>query len=631
MSRFLFRRILVWFSNLAMILAALVTAFLLRFEFTIPAEEQPVFVRGLSLILLVKPLVFRLGGLDRGWWRFTGISDLWRILVVNVCASISFTVAAILIIGPAFPRSIYVLDFTICLLFVAGTRMVIRLYNEAVLRDFSKGRRKGVLIYGAGAAGVALLKDIRQNPTLDHEVLGFIDDDPAKRGALLHGRTVLGSGRDLLAIVERQNARMRQVEEIIIAMPSASGSSMQEVVANCRVSGLPFKTIPGLGELVSGRVSTRQIREIAIGDLLGREAVHLEEASIRNSIFGKSVLVTGGAGSIGSELCKQVAMYEPKRLVILDNAESGVFRIEMDLRQRFSALGLVPEIADVRDARRMEEVVRQHKVDVVFHAAAYKHVPMMETQVLEAASNNIIGTLNVVLAAKHHGASRFVMISSDKAVNPTSVMGTTKRVAEIIVSTMSSGNGGFKGVSVRFGNVLGSNGSVIPLFQSQIQVGGPVTVTHPEVRRYFMTTREAVQLVLQASTMGTGAEVFILDMGEPIRILDLARNMIRLSGLKPEEDIDIRFTGLRPGEKLFEELTTNRVELRKTEHEKIGVWLCPQVEARQLDRWLVQLKDLLQRRDVADIVEHMRVLVPEYVPSTALQETALGKFAAIGA
>ncbi|MCI0717970.1 MAG: polysaccharide biosynthesis protein, partial [Acidobacteria bacterium] len=524
------RRLVIGFYHFLLILFSLVTAYLLRFDFSIPLDEVAVLRQAMFIAIAVKMPVFLLTGIHRGWWRFVDISELVRVSLINVLASVSFGVMTMLFLGSRFPRSVYLIDFLLCFLLTTGLRFAVRLYNEALVGELSTNRGKGLLIYGAGAAGMMLLREIRSNPALGYHVLGFIDDDPKKKNALILGVKVLGMGRNVASIVDESNRSSSRVEEIVIAMPSAAGRQMREALANCRVTGVHCKTIPGFGELLKGRVLSAQIRNLSPSDLLAREAVRLEEDRIREHIIGRSVLVTGAAGSIGSELCRQLAHHKPRKLVAFDQAESELFKIDLKLRNCFSEIEIVPEIGDIQDFKRVKDVIARHAVDSVFHAAAYKHVPMMEANVAEAVKNNVQGTWNVALAAYENDVSDFLMISSDKAVNPTNIMGMTKRVAELIVSAMQSeDSGGTRFVSVRFGNVLGSNGSVVPLFQSQIEEGGPVTVTHPEVRRYFMTVREAVQLVLQASTMGKGSEIFVLDMGEPIRIVDLARNMIRLA------------------------------------------------------------------------------------------------------
>jgi FlaA1/EpsC-like NDP-sugar epimerase len=401
---------------------------------------------------------------------------------------------------------------------------------------------------------------------------------------------------------------------------------MRAAIAHCRSAGVPFKTLPGLSELLDGMISP-QIREVSADDLLGREPVHIDETKIGQAIGGESVLVTGGCGSIGSELCRQLARFAPRKLVIFDQAESEMFMLAMDLRKRHPNLNLATEIGDIFRASRVKETISRHSISAVFHAAAYKHVPLMEENIIEAIENNVIGTYNVARAAHGMGVKNFVLISSDKAVNPTSIMGVTKRVAELIVSSVPLNGGPKTGafVSVRFGNVLGSAGSVIPIFQRQIATGGPVTVTHPEIRRYFMSISEAVQLVLQASTMAEGSEVFVLDMGEPIRIMDLAKNMIRLAGLVPGEDIDIRCTGLRPGEKLFEELQLDGENVLPTPHKKIMRFRSQGPGPWYIGRWLERLRILLMQRDSEALKAHLLELVPEYqhgVPAEAPTETS---------
>jgi FlaA1/EpsC-like NDP-sugar epimerase len=476
-------------------------------------------------------------------------------------------------------------------------------------------------MYGAGVAGTMLVREIRSNPRLNYKVMGFLDDDPNMRNAVLLGVPVLGTGRDAARIVDRYKKRDPRVEEIVIAMPSVAGRQgwIQEVLAHCRAAGVPCKTVPSHEEILSGKVRIGEIRDLSVTDLLGRELIQLDEARLRSGIAGRTVLVTGAAGSIGSELVLQVSRLGPGKLVAFDQAESGLFTIEHELRKKFPSLDLFAEIGDIRDGRRIDDVIRRHSVDMVFHAAAYKHVPMMESNLLEAVKTNILGTWNVVQAALRHRVADFLMISTDKAVNPTSVMGATKRVAELIVSGMPGPEAGgrTKFVSVRFGNVLGSSGSVVPIFRAQIAGGGPVTVTHPEARRYFMTVGEAVQLVLEASMMGKGSEIFVLDMGEPIRIMDLARNIIRLSGLVPDEDIEIRVVGLRPGEKVYEELITDGENILPTYHDKIKIFQGPRMNSELIDAWVAELKALAAEGDELAVVAHLKRLVPEYQPAEA--------------
>ncbi|MCX6588730.1 MAG: nucleoside-diphosphate sugar epimerase/dehydratase [Acidobacteria bacterium] len=604
-----------------LIVGAILVAFLLRFEYTVPAEEASRLTAVLWLALVVKLPVFVLRRHDRGWWQYSGIVDLQRLAGSNVLASALFAAAAMAAMGPGFPRSIFVIDFLLCFLATAGLRFSVRVYREGLGRDRqAKGPVKGMLIYGAGQAGLSIAKEIRSNPSLGYDVIGLLDDSPAKQGATLAGATVLGTGREAALIVEMARRSHRPVAEILIAMPSAGAAQMREAVANCRSAGVPFKTIPGVGEMLTGKVLTSQIREVSVVDLLGREPVELDEAMIREQLQGRCVLVTGAGGSIGSEICRQVAGYDPRRLVLLDQAESDLFRIHLELLERYSEERLAPAVADICDPARLEELIRYHEVDVIVHAAAYKHVPMMECHLFEAVRNNVIGTYNLVEAAARHGVSRFLMISTDKAVNPTNIMGLTKRVAELIVTSKPGLQGKTEYVAVRFGNVLGSNGSVIPLFRKQIAAGGPITVTHPEMQRYFMTIPEAVQLVLQASAMGKGAEIFVLDMGEPVKILDLAQNMARLSGKTPGVDIEIRYTGLRPGEKLFEELSMEGEDFQPTHHNKIKIYRGRRMARSQMREWVGQVRRAVTLRDEGHLLGLLKDLVPEYQPSGRYRE-----------
>jgi FlaA1/EpsC-like NDP-sugar epimerase len=596
--------------------ASVAAAFLLRFEYTIPAAETDHLWKAACLVFAVRILIFRVMGCDHGGWRYASIADLYKLLAASVVGSIIWSGVAVMLIGPALPRSVYGIDLVTCFLITAGARLFVRSYYETHSLMPRKRDRKRILIYGAGAAGCILLKDIRGNASLGYQVLGFLDDDRQKKGQNLMGVPVLGSGRSAAMIVDRFRRKRTPVDEIVIAMPSASGRAMNEAISNSRAAGVPCKTIPGVAEMLSGKVLTSQIRDVSVEDLLGRDPIRLDETLIRTSIEGRSVMVTGGGGSIGSELCRQVAAFQPSRLVILERAESDLFRIHLELTDKFPHLEIVQQIADIRELSSVEQAIEKYQVESIFHAAAYKHVPMMEMHLIEAVRNNIIGTLNVVQAAYRYGVGDFLMISSDKAVNPTNIMGLTKRVAELIVGSMPTPLEGAatKCVSVRFGNVLGSNGSVVPLFKQQIAAGGPVTVTHPEMHRYFMTIREAVQLVLQASTMGKGSEIFVLDMGQPVSIVSLARNMIRLSGHEPDDDIEIRFTGLRPGEKLFEELALEGESHMPTYHHKIKIFCGDRKDASAMTLWLDRLERLVEEGDEFAILAHLKQLVPEYTP-----------------
>jgi len=598
-------------SHAVVFAAALTAAFLLRFEFSLPDEEWRHLSIGVALAVPLKLMVWWAGGgFAKGSWRFAGMADMHRVVLSNFAASSAFAITARMTAGAEFPRSIYLIDLLISLLATGGLRLAGRIAIElrSTIRPLSA--RKSVLIYGAGAAGVSLVREIRSNPAICCEILGFLDDDPAKRNTGLMRAQVLGAGRDAPRIVERFKKRGRRVDEIIIAMPSATGRQVREAVANCRAAGVTCRIVPGLADLLTGKVLSRQVRKVRMDEVLGREPVEMDEKLVRTHLAGRSVMVTGAAGSIGSEICRQILRTEASRLVLVDRAESDMYRIELELARQSSGVQVATEMGDIQDLARMDDIIRRNSVEVIFHAAAYKHVPMMESHVCEAVKNNILGTWNLVKAARQNSVASFLMISSDKAVRPSSIMGATKRAAELILSAMENSSTRF--VSVRFGNVLGSNGSVIPLFEAQIAAGGPVTVTHPDVKRYFMTAQEAVQLVLQASAMGHDAEIFVLDMGEPVRILDLARNLIRLAGFEPEVDIDIRVIGMRPGEKLFEELSSDGEELRPTHHPKIRVCKAATAKRAQIEKWLESVHAAVERNDESGLRALISRLIPEY-------------------
>ena len=602
---------------LAVIVGTVAAAFLLRFDFSLPREVVPVFREAVFVAVLAKLVIFDVAGLHRSVRQFASIPDLGQLLLANLAASAIFALATLVWIGPSMPRSIWVIDGLMCFL---GTGLICfwdRIRHEAFLRPRRGGKRKGILIYGAGSAGTELLREIRASRPRNYEVVGFLDDDPDKHGRYVMGVPVLGPGSDARRLIDWLHRWRMAVEEIFVAMPSASGAQMREALAACRATKLPCRAVPGIDQLLTGKVPMTQVRSLAVTDLLGRPPVLLNEKPICTAIAGRSVLVTGAAGSIGSELCRQIARFGPARLIVFDQAESELFKTESELRSNHGDLGLIAAVGDIRNRERVADVLEQHSVDAVFHAAAYKHVPLMESHLLEAVNNNIFGTWNLVCECRRHRVRNFLMISSDKAVNPTSVMGATKRVCERIVSARRPGSDGWEMncVSVRFGNVLGSNGSVVPIFQSQIQVGGPVKVTHPDMRRYFMTTAEAVTLVLQAWTIGKGSDIFVLDMGEPVRIVDLATRMIEMAGLSPGNDIEIQFTGMRPGEKLFEEVNGRNESMMPTSHEKIMIFQEPPEDQRRIEHWIDKLEDLTADRRREEIIAHIRELVPEYQPS----------------
>ena len=601
--------------QLAVFIFAGICAFELRFDFSIPVHYRPYLVAGICAWVAAKVLVFHLFRMDRGKWRYVSIPDLLRLAAANVAASALACVGLLAAGPPGFPRSLYLVDLLLCFILTGGVRVAVRVVAEFSMAQ-ARSSRKRALIYGAGAAGVSLLREIHQNPALPYEVVGFVDDKTGAIGTMIQRARILGPGRALPDLV-----KAHAIETVLIAIPSATGAQMAAILKHCHDAGVSYKTVPGLAEVIESAGLGTQMRDVAVEDLLGRTPVRLDHDVIRSKIASTTVLVTGAAGSIGSELCRQIAPFRPGAIVAFDIAETALFHLEREMRLAFPGIPLYPEIGSIQNARRLADLFTRYRPSTVFHAAAYKHVPMMESHPFEAVENNVFGTLNLAAAAEHHGVSDFVMISSDKAVRPTNIMGATKRVAELLIHSMQ--NGTTKFVSVRFGNVLGSNGSVVPIFKSQIAAGGPVTVTHPEMRRYFMTIPEAVQLVLQASTMGRGGEIFVLDMGEPVKIVDLATNLILLSGLRPGNDIRIEFTGVRPGEKLYEELNVFDETTLATYHEKIKIFASNGVPENGMAPHLEVLRNVCHSRDVRRLVLELKELVPEYNPSSQLLQEAL--------
>jgi FlaA1/EpsC-like NDP-sugar epimerase/UDP-N-acetylmuramyl pentapeptide phosphotransferase/UDP-N-acetylglucosamine-1-phosphate transferase len=581
-------------------------SFLLRFDFDLNEPYLSVFIRTLPVLLAVKLVLFSLFKLSRGWWRYTGISDLLDIIKASLCSAVLFYGLIYLIRGFLhFPRSIFIIDPILTIFVMGGMRLTVRSYTEA-LREAIIGAK--VLVVGTGSTASAIAREVNNDDTLAYNIVGLVDDDPSKQGERIHGIQVLGRIEDLPRLISKHG-----VSQILIALPSATGKQMQRIINICIQSKVEFKTLPALAEIIGGSPSLGQFRQVRVEDLLAREPVQLDLAKIRQKFQQRAVLITGAGGSIGSELARQIAGFEPGQLLLFDRSENDLYRLGVELVDKFPKLQQTPIVGDILDVNRLKDTMSFYKPSSVFHAAAYKHVPMMEGNCFQAVVNNIFGTYNVARIAHECGVEDMVLISSDKAVNPCNIMGVTKRVAEILIR-------GFQGhstcyVSVRFGNVLGSNGSVVPLFERQIAARKPVTVTHPEVRRYFMTIPEAVQLVLQASTMGKGGEIFVLDMGEPMKIIDLANDLIRLSGFEPGKEIPIMFTGLRPGEKLFEELQFNSEGLKATDHDKIRVFDGGSADSGQVNTWLEELAAIVTAKDVGGLIAKLMAIVPEYTPS----------------
>lgn len=595
--------------KLVIISLAFFLAFLIRFDFSLPAGEWNLFSRLILPLVLIKMTVFWWMGLNHGWWKYVSLADVIDIFKANVTGSACFLLYVALVHGlEGVPRSVLLLDGILCFLLICGVRFTTRAYRENYLpmNSVRENGGKRVLIIGAGYAGQAIVKEMRINDSLTMSVMGYIDDDPAKQNQRFQGVQVLGTREDL----NRVTVELR-IEEIIIAIPSATGKQLCSIVDCCMEARVKFKTLPGVGDLIDEKVTVQLIKDVDLEDLLGRDTVELDEGRIRNYLQGKRILVTGAAGSIGSEICRQVARFQPESMVLLEKAETPLFYMERELRERFPDLHLTAVIGDIRHRQHIVSVFEDYLPEVVFHAAAYKHVPMMEANPESAVNNNVRGTKIVADAAHSIGVRHFVMISTDKAVNPTNVMGASKRAAELYIQNLSRlSNTHF--VTVRFGNVLGSSGSVIPIFKEQIAKGGPLTVTHPDVMRYFMTIPEAAQLVLQAGSMGRGGEIFLLDMGDPVKILNLAEEMIRLSGFTPYEDIDIVFTGLRPGEKLFEELLLSGEGIRSTAHAKIMVAQASYCDWKTLNRQVEDLYQASRNTDAGQVIRTLEEIVPEY-------------------
>jgi len=618
-----YRRVLIVTAHIVAFAAALFLSFLLANNMRLSrkwlAVQYPLL---LVIFVLIKLIVFGFHRQYRGWWRYVGIFDLIAIaraalISTVIIVAMWYTMMQISVLRDwvgkneylreltFVAQSLFILDFFATVLLLGSLRMVIRLYHEE-FRTVEGGRLKRFVIVGAGDAGEALLREIHRMAVEQYEVIGFIDDDPAKQGMSIHGIAVLGMVEQLPKI-----CRERNIEEIAIAIPSATHKQLRRVIQICEGTKVRFRTVPSITDIASGKFKVSQIRDVDINDLLGREAVELDTEILEKYLAGKIILVTGAGGSIGAEMCRQVCKFGPRLLLLVEQAENPLFFINQELADIAPAVETRSIICDITDRSRVGQVFEQYRPEVVIHAAAHKHVPLMEINPGEAVKNNIIGTKCVAEAADKYGTRNFVMISTDKAVNPTSIMGSTKRLAEMYIQNLSS-RAKTDFVTVRFGNVLASAGSVVPIFKNQIAQGGPLTVTHPQMQRYFMTIPEASQLVLQAAAMGHGGEIFLLDMGEPVKIVDLARELIILSGFRPGEDIEIAFTGIRPGEKLFEELSIKGEDMQPTRHPKIAIWKNKPIDRDKLNVAMEHLAEAAQRQDHSEIVAEIRKIVPEY-------------------
>jgi FlaA1/EpsC-like NDP-sugar epimerase len=604
--------------DLVLVIISVLGSFALKLELdNLYPYYRAIFIMTLVAVI-VKPLVYYSFGLYRRLWVYASVNEL-KIIVASVSVA-SIIVSAVMVVLFIFnvitglPRSVLGIDFLLSLVFVGGVRFALRIRAETRVPQNRNGKNHKVLVIGAGDAGILVVRELQKNQQSNLEPVGFLDDDLAKQKHEIYGIQVIGTLADLPEVLD-----IKTIDEVIIAIPSAPGRVVRKVADDCRLKGVPFRTMPGIFELIGGKVSVSRLREVDITDLLRREPARIHEEWIGDALKNKCILVTGAGGSIGRELCRQIARWDPARLILLGHGENSIFEALLELRENSPTLELIPVIADVRDIQRIESVLSEYHPQVIFHAAAHKHVPLMQINVEEAVANNVIGTRNLVGAAERNGVERFVLISTDKAVHPINVYGATKRLAEMIVLDAAHRTHGVFTV-VRFGNVLGSRGSVVPIFKRQIAQGGPITLTHPDMERYFMTIPEAVHLVLQAAAMGKGGEAFLLNMGQQIRILDLAEDLIRLSGLEPGRDIDIVFTGIRPGEKLREELWESDKTYEVTAHPEI--YRSTQ-ESAPIGGALPLTLDRLGRLAVENNPEAIIQLLDETIPGAAIRETPL--------
>ena len=592
------------------ITVAFFAGLLIRYEFSFSAIPER-FLTFYSTTIIpwigISLIVFMLFGLYRSIWSFVSIDELFRIILSYLCLC-AICLAATFLLPVKMPVSYYVLGLLFSFISTVGLRFSYRflrqLYIEIQSRRDPRGA-KNVMIIGAGEAGRALIREIVNRNMTNHKVVCLIDDNPAKKGRILEGIPIVGTRDDIPDAVKKYN-----VKKIIFAIPTSSGQTKKEILEICSTTGCEIQVIPGMFQLMSGEVKVANLRNVEVQDLLGRDPVEVDWQEIGKYITGKRVMVTGGGGSIGSELCRQIAKNNPEELVIFDIYENNAYDIQMELNRKYPYLKLTVLIGSVRNTARVESVVEQYRPQIVFHAAAHKHVPLMEDSPHEAIKNNVMGTFKMAKAAAKYGVTKFVLISTDKAVNPTNIMGASKRLCEMVVQMMQR-RSDTEFVAVRFGNVLGSNGSVIPLFKKQIENGGPVTVTHPEITRFFMTIPEAVSLVLQAGYYAKGGEIFVLDMGQPVKIADMAKNLIRLSGYEPDVDIKVEYTGLRPGEKLYEELLMSEEGLQETENKLIHIGKPIEMDD---ELFLKQLKllDQASKDEDSDIKKLVAQIVPTY-------------------
>ncbi|MFL0194604.1 polysaccharide biosynthesis protein [Clostridium sp. WILCCON 0269] len=598
------------------LIVSLYFALLLRFDFNIPSEYMVFLRMSIIPVVIITLIANKFFKLYNSIWKYASIEELMSIIYSVSLANIAFIIYSYFVNYKflenryfRFPFSVHIIFWILSVIALGGTRFTYRIVESNKGDKVTEDIDKKLLIIGAGDASALLIKEIKGHKDLNYDIVGLIDDDPLKKGKFINGIEVMGTRERIVDV-----CRKKGVEEIILSIPSADVQVKREIVNICKDTKCKLKTIPGLYELIDGKVNITKLRDVNIEDLLGREEVKLNDEDINKYIKGKTILVTGGGGSIGSELCRQIAKFNPQKLLILDIYENNVYDLQMELNRNNPELTKDIIIASIRDMKRMQEIFRIHRPNVVFHAAAHKHVPLMEENPSEAIKNNIVGTYNILKCCDKFQVKKFVQISTDKAVNPTNIMGATKRFCEIMIQAFDKVSN-TEYVAVRFGNVLGSNGSVIPLFKKQIAYGGPVTVTHPEINRFFMTIPEAAQLVIQAGAIAHGGEIFVLDMGKPVKIIDLARDLITLSGYKPDVDIKIKYTGLRPGEKLYEELLMNELALTSTEHNKIFIEKPIQFDMDFVEKSIKQFNDVSQMSK-EEVFKLMEEKVPTYKKRT---------------
>ena len=605
LSSYKVRQVSLWALDMCGILISVLVSMILTWKY----QNLDISTMMLSIIIymLIHTVSFKLFRCYSSLWRYAGEEELVSILLACLVYVIPVYIAHRLI-GIDYSILFYIVSTILIIGYTGGLRLVYRTGRRFKTRMIVSQDSQRVLVVGAGSAGQMIINELKENPQLKKVPVGIIDDDINKIGRVIHNVKILGDTSQVKEIVEKEN-----VDEIILAMANVDKARKSEIINICKETKCKLKTIPGIFEIIDGKVDIKKIRDVDIEDLLGREPIKVNIEEMSGYIEERTVLVTGGGGSIGSELCRQIASFNPKHLIIVDNYENNAYAIQQELIRKYEGkLNLSTIIASIREYKRMDEIFNEYKPDVVFHAAAHKHVPLMENSPSEAIKNNIFGTLNVAKLADKYSVKRMVLISTDKAVNPTNIMGATKRAAEMIIQTINK-NSETEFVAVRFGNVLGSNGSVIPLFKKQIAEGGPVTITHPDIIRYFMTIPEAVQLVLQAGAMAKGGEIFILDMGEPVKIVDLANNLIRLSGFEPGVDIKIEYSGLRAGEKLYEELLMSEEGLTKTANSKIFIGKPVEFDSKKVMHNLEMLKKIVDNEEVELIDSVMRAFVTTYI------------------